>query len=241
MIVGPAPGPIDETTLRASYPWPRERWVRAMMAMTLDGAVAGPDGVSGSISSTADRVVLSTVRHHADAVVIGAGTLRAERYGPLRVPADVVEVRRREGRADHPRLVVVSRSLALPWDLDLWTQAPVPPLVVTAGDPDRPEVAQARSHVAVEVLVGETVDPDRLIERLAELGLTRVVVEGGPHLLAQVVRSGCLDEIDLTLSPVMVGGGQEGTGAAGDPRRFDLAHVIAADGFLFTRYLARPD
>ena len=90
MITGPMTGSLDDEQVLASYPWPVDgRWVRAMMVTTLDGAAAGPDGLSGSISSSVDKQVFDAVRRLADAVLVGAGTIRAEGYGPMRAkPAD---------------------------------------------------------------------------------------------------------------------------------------------------------
>src|SRR3954467_87 len=102
MILGGAEGALTDADVLAAYPWPEgRRWVRAMMVTTLDGAAAGPDGLSGSISGEADKAVFDAVRREADAVIIGAGTMRAERYGPFR---------------NRARLAIVTRSLDLPWD-----------------------------------------------------------------------------------------------------------------------------
>ena len=88
-------GALTDEQVVAAYPWPAgRRWVRAMMVTTLDGAAAGPDGLSGSISGDADQAVFAAVRRHADAVLIGAGTLRAERYKPM-----LARKERRRGQA----------------------------------------------------------------------------------------------------------------------------------------------
>ena len=85
MAVGTRVGPMGPGDLAAAYPWPAAgSWLRVMMVMTLDGAVAGADGRSGSISSTTDREVLAEVRRLSDAILVGAATVRVEPYGPLR-------------------------------------------------------------------------------------------------------------------------------------------------------------
>ena len=150
MILGPTPGPLDADDVVAAYPWPDgRRWVRAMMVTTLDGAAAGPDGLSGSISGEADKLVFDAVRRHADAVLIGAETLRAERYGPMRAKEEDAEARRAKGLAPAPQLVVVSRSLELPWDEPVFAESALPVLVLTdaAADPDRVARASAWSEV----------------------------------------------------------------------------------------------
>lgn len=246
MILGPDPGhDLDAAGLARAYGWPEPGtpWLRAMMLTTLDGAFAGPDGHSRSISAPADRDVMAECRRLADAVLLGAGTLRAERYSPMRVRDDAVEERRSLGLADAPRLVVVTGSLDLPWDLPaLAGESTLRPLVVTGAKAAVDDVARAREQVDVEVVDGEHVDPGPLAAALAAHGLHRVVCEGGPTLLARLVGAGVVDEADVTLSPLHVGGGQIVTGDPFDaPVPFDLAHVAEDGGFLFTRNLRRTD
>ncbi|MGH3266694.1 MAG: dihydrofolate reductase family protein, partial [Trebonia sp.] len=177
---------LTDDQVADAYPWPASGpWVRAMMITTLDGAAAGPDGLSGSLSSTADQAVFNAVRRHADAVLIGAGTLRAERYTPMRAkPADA---RRRamDGQRAAPTVVVVSGSLALPWSLPLWTQSTHRPLVLTstATDPRRLEEARTRA----EVIAVPQLTPQAIIDAMIERRLTRIVCEGGPRLLHELV------------------------------------------------------
>src|SRR3954466_15862409 len=112
-----ATGPLRPEELVDAYPWPDEPvWLRAMMVMTLDGAVMGPDGHSRSISSVHDRVLLGAVRRFADVVLIGAGTFRAERYRPMVARPEDAARRAEEGLAPAPTLAIVSGSLDLPWD-----------------------------------------------------------------------------------------------------------------------------
>lgn len=225
--------------LLEAYAWPREgRWVRAMMVTTLDGAAAGPDGLSGSISGTADGDVFEAVRRLADVVLVGAGTLRAEEYGPMRAPAADADRRARDGQAPAPRLAVVSGSLELPWELDVWRESTLTPLVLTGGEPDPARLATAREHA--EVLVLPDAEPATLLDALAARGLRRIVCEGGPTLLESVVASGLLDEACITVSPVFAGTANvprtEGlTAVAG----FTLVQLLTADSFLMGRYV-RP-
>ena len=144
MIYGPRPGPLDDDAVLAAYPWPDEGpWVRAMMVTTLDGASAGPDGLSGSISSDVDKAVFDAVRRLADAVLVGAGTIRAEGYGAMRA-----KDRRRRGAARRPArrprpvIAIVSPSLDLPWDSELFTGSTEPPLVLTTAAPTADALAR---------------------------------------------------------------------------------------------------
>jgi riboflavin biosynthesis pyrimidine reductase len=240
MILGPTPGPVDDDQVVDAYPWPQvRRWVRAMMVTTLDGAAAGPDGLSGSISGEADKLVFDAVRRHADAVLIGAQTLRAERYGPMRAKAQDAEARRAQGLAPAPRLAVVSRSLDLPWDDPVFSESALPVLVLTGPTADPELVARANERCEVVNVAGDG-DPRAFVEALEERGLRRIVCEGGPTLLRHLVAAGMVDEADITVSPVMTG-----TGTSPDTPRlpsvvgFYLVQVLTADGFLMGRYV-RP-
>jgi riboflavin biosynthesis pyrimidine reductase len=239
MLLGTRQGPITLADLADAYPWPASgRWVRGMMAATLDGASVGADGRSGSISSPVDRAVMAEVRRFCDAVLIGAGTFRAERYRPQRPPRELQDAREASGLRAAPTMVLVSRSLDLPWEEDTFAESTIRPLVVTAQACDAAALETARRHADVVVLPGERIAVHDLMRLLADRGLHRVLCEGGPHLLSEIARAGFLDELDLALSPLMTGGGQIVLGdPAADPARFRLDQAIAAADFLFTRYL----
>lgn len=236
-----AGSPLDDEAVLAAYSWPDEgRWVRAMMVTTLDGAAGGPDGLSGSISSGADQAVFTAVRRHADAVLIGAGTMRAERYGPMR--ADGTDARAREdaGQAPAPVLVMVSGSLDLPWDEAVFSDSTITPIVLTTTGADDGAVATARQHADVVAL--PDLEPATILEALEERGLRRVVCEGGPGLLAAMVDAGALDEADITLSPVFAGGTVPSSGPEiSAVRSFALRHVLSGDDCLMMRYVRREE
>jgi riboflavin biosynthesis pyrimidine reductase len=240
----PPPGPLLVEGLPGAYPWPdRPVWLRAMMVMTLDGAVAGADGRSRSISSVGDRAVLAAVRRFSDAVLIGAGTFRAERYRPMRSRPEDAAARAEQGMAPAPVLVILSGSLHLPWDEPAFTESDVRPIVITAGSADPAAVTLARERADVITLPGARAEPPAVLGALAERGLRRVVCEGGQKVLAGFATHGLIDEADLSISPVMVGGGQVSTGPAlGSPHRFALAQLIVDDdGFAFHRFVAVRD
>lgn len=207
------------------YPWPSGPWVRALFVMALDGAAAGPDGRSGSISGPADRRVLAAVRRWSDAVVVGATTMRAERYNPMKVSESVAEQRLAAGQQAAPRLVIVSASLDLPWSDPAYAESMVPPLIVTVAS--APADARARVPSTCDVLVapGERVDPPWLREQLVDRGMERIVCEGGRALLADFARCGAVDEWALTVSGLMPAGA--------------FAPVLARceDEFVFTRFV----
>ncbi len=241
MIYGPRPGPVTADDLLEHYPWPDRggrAWVRAMMVATLDGAAAGSDGLSGSVSGDADGEVFSGVRRMADVVLVGGGTLSAEEYGPLLASEEDAGRREASGQAAAPVIAVVSGSLRLPIGEELFTASTIRPLVFTTADPDAQRLAALREHCDVVQAEGDTVTASWVVDRLVERGLWRIVCEGGPSLLREVATAGLLDEADLTFSPMLVGtAATPDTAMLDDPRRFELAHVLTAEHFLMSRYV----
>jgi riboflavin biosynthesis pyrimidine reductase len=211
--------------LTDDYPWPAGRWVRALMVMTLDGGIAGPDGHSGSISGPADLRVLIAIRRSCDAVIVGAETMRVERYKPFRSRPEIAERRASAGQALAPRLVIVSASLDLPWSDPVYSESTLPPLIVagSASDP----AARERVPQTCELLVAPTpdVDPAWLLEECASRGLDRIVCEGGRRLLGSFLAADVVDEWALTLS---------GITRTGD---FVPAMARPEDDFVFTRFV----
>jgi riboflavin biosynthesis pyrimidine reductase len=243
-LIEPSAGPVDVTELSAAYPWPEQgRWLRALMVSTLDGGTVGPDGRSRSISSISDRLVFNAVRRTSDVVLIGAATFRAERYRPMLARADDAESRASAGQGPAPVVTIVSGSLDLPWDEPIFAESAVRPIVVTSESAAPDRLAEARRHADVMAVPGARVHLGDMVDRLADRGLLRIVCEGGARLLATVSQDGLLDEVDLTVSPLMSHGGQVSTGTASSvPQHFSLTQVIADDdGFLFNRYVSeRP-
>ena len=209
------------------YPWPSGPWVRALFVMTLDGAASGPDGRSGSISGPADRSVLGAVRRWSDAVVIGAATMRVERYNPMRASESVSSERLARGLQAAPRLVIVSASLDLPWSDPVYAESMLPPLIVTVAS--APEEARQRVPATCELILapGDRVDPAWLRQQLVDRGLEHIVCEGGRALLTDFSRAGAVDEWALTVSGLM-----------GDVA-FTPVSARCQDEFVFTRFVRK--
>ncbi|MGW3117072.1 pyrimidine reductase family protein [Streptomyces sp. NPDC001107] len=233
--------------LAAAYAYPEPTaggrpvpWLRANMVSTLDGA-AQHDGRSQPISSAADMRIFGTLRGLADVVVVGAETVRQEGYRPARARAEFAELRQAAGQPPAPAIAVVSASLDLDFSLPLFTSPVVPTLVLTgaAAAPDR--VAAAEKAGARVVIAGDGVgvEPARAVRALGELGYTRLLTEGGPRLLGQLVAAGVLDELCLAVSPMLTAGDAQriaGGPSVAVPHRFVLASLLEEEGFLFTRY-----
>ncbi|MGI5480071.1 pyrimidine reductase family protein [Streptomyces lavendofoliae] len=230
---------LDELAEAYAYP-AGGRWLRANMVSSLDGA-AQHEGRSQPISSATDMRIFGTLRGLADVVIVGAETVRLEGYRPARAREAFAERRAAAGQGPAPAIAVVSASLNLDFSAPLFTEPLVPTLLLTGASaaPDRVGAAQEAGAEVVVAGDGPGVEPERAVRALAERGLTRQLTEGGPRLLGQLVADGVLDELCLTVSPLLTAGkAQRITGgpALKVPERFALASLLEEDGFLFTRY-----
>ncbi len=232
---------MDYATL---YPWPKDAWLRTMMVMTLDGATTGSDGLSGTISGPADKRVFMETRRLSDAVLVGAGTIRAERYRPMLAKPEWQEARQAAGLAAAPQVVVVSGRLDLPWDEPMFTESALPVIVATTEAADESALEQARRYAEVVAFGADTLDVNALVQWMHGRGLQRIVCEGGEALLDTLVRADLVDEMDLTISPVLAGGGflsepptDARNPATGRYPQFALAHEFVDEGFVFCRFL----
>jgi len=235
---------IEDDDLAELYAYPADLdrpFVRANFVSTLDGAASGADGRSGSINGAADKRVFTLLRSLADLVLVGAGTARAEGYRPVRTGEVWRELRSRSGLPPAPVLAVVSRSLDLPDGLLEQADGAGPVLVVTSCGADPSRVSAARAALGADAVVQcgqDDVDLVGVLEQLGERGFARLLCEGGPSLMSDLVDVGRLDELCLTLSPKLVGG-QGPRITAGGPLDLDLrlGHVIESEGVLLTRWL----
>ncbi|MET8792497.1 pyrimidine reductase family protein [Streptomyces pseudogriseolus] len=235
---------LAELAAAYAYPEPGPEgpapWLRGNMVSTLDGA-AQHEGRSQPISCPADMRIFGVLRALADAVVVGAETVRQEGYRPARARAEFAAAREAAGQGPAPAIAVVSASLDLDFSLPLFTSPLVPTLVLTGAAADPERVAAAGKAGARVVVAGEGagVDPARAVRALAGLGHTRLLTEGGPRLLGQLIAAGVLDELCLTVAPMVTAGDAQriaGGPTVTLPRRFTLSSMLEEDGFLFTRY-----
>ena len=214
------------------YPWPDSFWIRASMVSTVDGAGTGPDGTSGSISTPADFSAFVALRNNCDVILVGAGTARAENYRPPR----------------HARLAVVSASGHLSPDLPFIADArpDALPLVLTCRTADSTSLDALDGLVEVVMCGDDAVDLHAAAQALELRGLRRVVVEGGPRLLADLAAVRLVDELDLQLTPLIAGGAyseappirriMSTTPMPHSPVGLDLLHILTDGQTLFLRY-----
>jgi riboflavin-specific deaminase-like protein len=203
------------------------------MVSTLDGKSTLEWRTEG-ISSDTDRELFHQLRTQTDAVMVGAGTVRAERYGRLIKRDDLREKRRAEGLDPDPLAVVVSATLDLPGDLPL-LQDPEQRVLIATGSDARLQGTSAQIEYAA---TGE--DLPLLMARLRETGVRSVLCEGGPTLNSHLLAAGVVDELFLSLSPKLVGGAAALTIVAGrelvEPVQLELVWALKGDADLFTRW-----
>jgi 5-amino-6-(5-phosphoribosylamino)uracil reductase len=232
----PEPGELDDAGLVEAYRLPAGRSFRVNFIASLDGATTVA-GRSRGLQSPGDLRVFRLLRALADAVVVGAGTATAEGYGPMTDDSVVGRLRRSLGRPPTAPIVVVSRRASLPPDSRLLT-GDSPALCVTceAADPDRRTALEA-AGASVLVCGEDDVDLPTALDRLADLGYEQVTCEGGPELLRTALVAGVVDELDLSISPALVGGGVRLVGEPlPDVARLELRQLLEEDGMLFARY-----
>ena len=202
-------------------------WLRANFVASVDGVIA-LQGKSGALSSPADKAVFHALRTISDAVVVGAGTARAEGYGPVLHSEAAARWRGGHGFSERAPLVVVSRSGHIPADARFLAG----PLILAVPEGvDVPEQAD----------VIRTTDPVALVAALHERGLTRLLCEGGPALLTSFLGAGVVDELCLTTSPQLLGVGPQLLHEIA-PVQLSLTSLIVDDpGVLLARWaVVRP-
>jgi riboflavin biosynthesis pyrimidine reductase len=236
LLPGPDPGDLDDRALADAYALPG-RSLRVDFVGSLDGAIA-IRGRSGGLGSPGDKRVFRTLRALADVVLVGAGTAAAEGYRPVAADSAVGALRAALGRTATAPIAVVSRRASLAPGDRLAVDSTIL-VTCAAADPDR-RAALAEAGVTVLVCGDDDVDLPRALDALAERGLEQVVCEGGPALFGAALAAGCVDELDLTIAPALVGGEVRLLPAAlRDVLRPRLVQVLEDDGVLFTRYSLR--
>lgn len=252
---------LHERTRGVPIPGGRERpYVTLNMVATLDGR-ATLHGRSGPISDPADRALFHGLRSVVDAVMAGAGTVRAERYGPIVPDPDRRRLRSERGLCEQPLACVVSASLALSPELGLLDDPDSTVAIVTASRQSLPETAARIEYVRTRCEDGSLDLSVALTELHDRLHVRTLLCEGGPHLNGALLAAGLVDELFLSISPLLAGGVRPG-GAPMDagsmhagltaedepplrilagidftpPLSLELRSVLEHDSHLFLRY-----
>lgn len=244
-----APGPVSADALATIYrhePADEEGRIRLRtnFVSTLDGSISGADGRSGSINTPSDHYVFALHRALSDAILVGAGTVRAEGYRAVDLADWQRDLRAAEGLSAYPTLMIVSASGRVDPAVATPAAGPGGPVcLITTDRADGPLDELREAGVDVVRLPGESVLLPTVATLLAERGQSRVLCEGGPQLHRDLLAADLVDEVSLTLSPMMVAGdGRRSTRgpALPDPRHFGLHQALhAEDETLFLLYRRR--
>ncbi|WP_073695570.1 pyrimidine reductase family protein [Mycobacterium sp. ST-F2] len=235
----------DESLLTPlyAYPDPLDRpWVRANMITSLDGG-ATDDGTSGGLAGPGDRALFGLMRQHADVILVGAATVRIENYSGAQMSAAQRQARQLRGQAEVPPIAVITHSADIPHDAKLFTRTEVPPLILTSRDSIDDTCRRFIGLAEVIDASGaapDRVDPRAVLRIFAERGLLRVLTEGGPSLLNMLIEDDLIDEMCVTIAPVLVGGQARriASGPGQAHTRLRRSHVLTdTAGYLYTRYV----
>jgi riboflavin-specific deaminase-like protein len=235
----PDPGPTTvEQQLDGYRPWEKAHedrpYVAVNFAATVDGRAA-IGGVSGPIGSATDTAMLAGLRTRFDAVMIGAGTMRAERYGRLAGDREQRQRHERAGLPHDPLMVIVSGRLDLPWDAPLFTAGGGRVLIFTASEAEPPQTATSLRIVRHDGFVD-------LVEALRQLrqehGIRALLCEGGPGLHGELEGGGMVDDLFLTIAPKLAGGDTPRIleGDLPEVAELELSWLLEESGELFARY-----
>ncbi|MFF5226853.1 pyrimidine reductase family protein [Dactylosporangium sp. NPDC000521] len=231
----PHPGDVDQATLIDLYAPPPEPSVRVNFVASLDGA-GTLDGRSAGLSGVEDKRVFGILRMRCDALLVGAGTVRDEGYRALRLDEERRRWRLEHGLSEYPTLVIVSGRGDLDPAQPALADAPVKPVVVTRNRTDTEHL----EPVANVLRAGDDhVDLVAALGRLRADGYAQILSEGGPRLFGSLTAAGLVDELCLTVSPLLTGPGAGRITAgplAPTPEHLTLRHALLADGQLLLRY-----
>jgi riboflavin biosynthesis pyrimidine reductase len=235
------PCPVADVDVHAVYAegWVETGGVRFNMLASIDGA-ASALGLSAGLQTPGDNRVFAALRDLADVVVAGSGTVLAEGYGPITLSAARTEVRRRFGLADSLPTAVLTRTLRLDPDAPLFDGSAEPrTLVLTCAAADAQRRAALARRCDVVICGDETVEPALLRAALRERGLRRTLCEGGPTVLGSFAAAAALDELCVSVTPLLAGPGAPrivaGQPWTGLPRPAELVGLLEEDGALFLR------
>ena len=221
-----------------AYPESGRPWVRANMVTSADGA-ATIRGRSAGLSSDADRGLFALLRTLCDVILVGAGTARAERYAAVR--PEELWPGLRDGAVPVPAIAVVTRRISLGLSSPLLTAALPGARTILITTEQAPAELRSEALTNADVIVAgdDSADLALAVDALAERGYRRILAEGGPQVLGQLAVAELLDELCLTISPLVASGGAGriavGTSAV-QSGRLALQHVLEEEGQLFCRY-----
>lgn len=213
--------------------------MRTNFIATLDGAAQGPDGRSGSLNNATDRGLFALLRALTDVILVGAGTARDEGYGPAEIGPSLLAARLSAGQGEQPPpIAVVSASLNVSEAILTDPRT----IVVTTGRSPADRRAALASQVDVVVCGDDELDLAAVLDALADRGHRSVLCEGGPTLVGGLTAAGLVDEVCLTIAPLLLGG--DGARMLRTPALEPMSQwrpaslAVDDEGYLFGRWTA---
>jgi riboflavin-specific deaminase-like protein len=217
-------------------------WLALNMVTSVDGATT-VEGASAGLSGPGDRTIFHLLRAFADIVLVGAGTVRLEAYGPASLDDEVRAAREARGQKPEPRVAIVTRTLDVDFSSRLFTDADEKPLVITSEALPAGRRAAAGNRARILTCGEDEVDLAVALGELHGLGARFVLCEGGPTLNGTLLAAGLVDEVCSTVAPMLVGGDSHrfsvGGGPIEPPQPMLLDCLLEDDGLLFFRWLRR--
>jgi riboflavin biosynthesis pyrimidine reductase len=215
--------------------------VRLNMIVSVDGGTSW-NGVSGGLGGPADKALFAVMRTLPDVILVASGTMRAEHYGPAVLPAHVQEVRSSRGQRPVPPVAVVSQRCDFDWGSNFFTAATERPLIITVASAAPTNLERARAVADVIVAGDERVDLRVAVTELGERGTEHILAEGGPTLNGELATAGLLDELCVSLAPLLASGDAKriiAGSALAQLEHLRLRSILEDDDYLFLRYRAR--
>ncbi len=243
-IVAPgSPDDVIRAVLDENRNPPGERpWLFVNMVASIDGATA-TDGTSGGLGAEGDRLIFRGLRSSADIILVGGQTVRDEQYRPPQAHIAAKHTRAQREQSERPRLAVISGSLRFDRELTFLDDDP-PPIIFHPLDVDRARVDELAQRADLVPIASADRDGrlsmSAIVDELGSRGVSRVLCEGGPSINGQLVTEGLVDEWNLTLAPLLLGGNSPraavGALPEGPPPGMQLRRVWTDDGYLFCRW-----
>ncbi len=227
-----------EVIANSERPVPLQRpYVLTNMISSADGAIS-IDGASDGLGGPADFEVFMALRSISDVIIVGAETVRVERYKPPRPSERVQHIRSERGQAPRPTVAVLTASANLDPELPLFSEPEHKPIILCGAGANPAALARIENLASIVQFPTDRVAPGDALTKLRELGFRHALLEGGPRLNAQFIAEDCVDEWNLTLSPTLVAGdaSRTATGPRAVKNPLQLAHVWRSDNMIFLQY-----
>jgi riboflavin biosynthesis pyrimidine reductase len=231
--------PVDPEVVYADLPAAAGRpSVRLNMIVSVDGGTSW-NGVSGALGGPADKALFAIMRSLTDVVLVASGTMRAENYGPVVMSPERQDERRARGQEPVPAIAVVSGNCQFDWSTPFFAAATRRPIIVTVDTADARARAEAERHADVIVAGADSVDLAFAITEIGARGARSILAEGGPTLNGELAQAMLLDELCVTLAPLLASGDAKRL-IAGSPLEklapLAVRSVCEEDEYLFLRY-----